>query len=106
MSGGGQVAGARVHCVLDGRRLEVDASALGAARTGVREARDAVRAHWENRRPETLVALVEAPVWAAVDPQPAIATRRMEIAIQSELTRALRIMRVASRCTPAGVTAA
>lgn len=65
------------------------------------------RMHWENRRPEALVALVEIRLGWPVDPQPAIATAPSRaMAIRSDLTRDLRIMFMAPRCTPAGVTAA
>ena len=63
------------------------------------------RMHWANRI--ALVALVPVPPRVAADPQPAIAAPpSTAIAIQSELTRDLRIVLIASRSTPAAVTGA
>ena len=85
---------ARVHCALGGRRLEADAAALVAARTGSGKlGTPFARMHWENRRPEALVALVEVRFGWPVVPQPAIAApQSMAMAIQSGPTRDLRIM--------------
>jgi hypothetical protein len=103
--GRGQVTRARVYCALDGRRLEVNAAARVAVRTGVREA----RMHRENWRAEfdPPGALVTVLLTGPVDPQPAIAAPpSTAIAIQSELTRDLRIVLMAPPCTPAAVTGA
>jgi hypothetical protein len=63
--------------------------------------------HWENRRPDAVVALIEVRLGWPVGPQPAIATPpRTAMAIRSELTRDLRFMLMTPRCTRASLTAA